>query len=221
MCGRNSLYVHIKKLRKRYNASFDNVWKKSYNISPGNNQPTVTKNSPKRLRPMKWGFIPHFAENDDEKRKWRNRNLINARVETVKDKNTFRKSFQKRKCLVPSTGFYEWKDEGKPNKTPYHIKPSNRKIFSFAGFYNDGTFVILTKESENSKMADIHDRTPVILPIDREEKYLDGEISKEDLEGLEATELEIKQVSREVNDPENDSKDVLKPESKQSSLSNL
>jgi putative SOS response-associated peptidase YedK len=221
MCGRNSLYVHKKKLRQRYDASLDNVWKKSYNIAPGNNQPTVTKNSPKTLQPMKWGFIPPFAETDDEKRKWRNRGLINARVETVEEKNTFRKSFQERKCLIPSTGFYEWKDEGRPNKTPYHIMPSKRKLFSFAGFYNDGTFVILTKESENSKMADIHDRTPVILPIDKEEQYLDDEINGKDLEGFEATGLEIKQVSRKVNDPENDSKNVLNPESKQSSLSNV
>jgi putative SOS response-associated peptidase YedK len=220
MCGRNSLYVHKKKLTQRYNASFNNVWKKSYNIAPGNNQPIVTKNSPKTLQPMKWGFIPHFAETDDEKRKWRNRSLINARVETVLDKNTFRKSFQKRKCLIPSAGFYEWKDEGRPNKTPYHIKPSNRKVFSFAGFYNDETFVILTKESENSEMADIHDRTPVILPIDKEEQYLDDEISKEDLECLEATELESKQVSKKVNDPSNDSKDILSPETAQTSLGN-
>jgi putative SOS response-associated peptidase YedK len=218
MCGRNSLYVHKKKLRERYNASFDNVWKKSYNIAPGNNQPIVTKNSPKTLQPMKWGFIPHFAETDDEKRKWRNRSLINARVETVKDKNTFRKSFQQRKCLIPSTGFYEWKDEGRPSKTPYHIKPSNRKVFSFAGFYNDETFVILTRGSQNNKLADIHDRTPVILPVDKEEQYLDDQITKEDLEGLEATGLEIKQVSRKVNDPKYDSKDVLSPETAQTTL---
>jgi putative SOS response-associated peptidase YedK len=218
MCGRNSLYVHNKKLKHRYNASFENVYKKSYNISPGNNQPTVTKNSPKTLQPMKWGFIPHFAETDDEKRKWRNRNLINARVETVQDKNTFRKSFQERKCLIPSTGFYEWKDEGKPKKTPYHIKPSDRKVFSFAGFYNENTFIILTKDAENPEMKEIHDRTPVIIPIDKEDEYLDGEIARDQFESIETSNIEIKQVSRKVNDPENDSKEVLKLESRQSRL---
>jgi putative SOS response-associated peptidase YedK len=219
MCGRNSLYVHKKKLRQRYNASFENVYKKSYNIAPGNNQPTVTKNSPKTLQPMKWAFIPHFAETDDEKRKWRNRNLINARVETVEEKSTFRKSFQERKCLVPSTGFYEWKDEGRPNKTPYHIKPSDRKVFSFAGFYNNNTFIILTKDSENQDMKQIHDRTPVILSKDKEEKYLDNELARDQLESIETSNIEIKQVSRKVNDPKNNSKEVLNPESKQSKLS--
>jgi putative SOS response-associated peptidase YedK len=218
MCGRNSLYVHRKKLKHRHNASVKNVYKKSYNISLGNNQPTVTKNSPKTLRPMKWGFIPHFAEADDEKRKWRNRSLINARIETVQDKNTFRKSFQERKCLIPSTGFYEWKDEGRPNKTSYHIKPSDRKVFSFAGFYNDNTFIILTKDSENEDMKVIHDRTPVILSKQEEEDYLDGELSREHLEDKVVSEIEIEQVSTDVNDPDNDNPEILERNSRQTRL---
>jgi putative SOS response-associated peptidase YedK len=105
VCGQNSLYVHKKRLRQRYNASFDNVWRKSYNISSRNSRPVVTKNSPKTLQPMKWGFIPPFADTDDEKQKWSNRNLINARIKTVQERSTFRKSFQERKCLIPSAGF--------------------------------------------------------------------------------------------------------------------
>jgi putative SOS response-associated peptidase YedK len=218
MCGRNSLYVHKKKLRQRYNASFDNNWEKSYNIAPRNNQPIVTKNSPKTLQPMKWGFISHFAETDDEKRKWRNRNLINAKIETALYKNTFRNSFQERKCLVPSTGFYEWKDEGRPNKIPYHIKPSNRKVFSFAGFYNNETVVILTKESENRDMKQLHDRTPVILTKDEEEDYLDGKLSREYLEDKVVSEIDIEQVSTDVNDPDNDKPEILEKNSKQTRL---
>jgi putative SOS response-associated peptidase YedK len=94
-------------------------------------------------------------------------------------------------------------------------------VFSFAGFYNNETFVILTKESENSEMADIHDRTPVILPRNKEEQYLDDELTRKELEKLKASNLETKVVSRKVNNPDNDSKDVLKLESRQSSLSNL
>jgi len=218
MCGRNSLYVHKRKLKRRYNASFKNVYKKSYNIAPGNNQPTVTKNSPKTLQPMKWGFIPHFAETGDEKRKWRNRNLINARIETVNDKNTFRNSFQERKCLIPSTGFYEWKDEGRPNKTPYHIKPSDRKVFSFAGFYNDGTFIILTKDSENPDVKEVHDRTPVIVSKQEEDEYLDGELSREHLEDKVVSNIEIEQVSTDVNDPDNDNPEILERNSRQTRL---
>ena len=218
MCGRNSLYVHKRKLKQRYNANFDNPYEKGYNIAPGNNQPTVTKSSPKKLQPMKWGFIPHFAETGDEKRKWRNRNLINARIETVNDKNTFRNSFQERKCLIPSTGFYEWKDEGRPNKTPYHIKPSDRKVFSFAGFYNDGTFIILTKDSENPDVKEVHDRTPVIVSKQEEDEYLDGELSREHLEDKVVSNIEIEQVSTDVNDPDNDNPEILERNSRQTRL---
>jgi putative SOS response-associated peptidase YedK len=221
MCGRNSLYVSGKKLEDRYEASLDIDWTKSYNIAPGNSQPVVKKNSPKTLERMEWSFIPHFTEGENQRRKWRHRNVINARIESVKDKNTFKKSFQERKCLIPSTGFYDWKDEGKPKKTPYHIKPEKGMVFSFAGFYNDETFVILTKESENSKMKEIHDRTPVIIPRDREEQYLDDELTKGDLQNLKALNLEIEQVSRKVNDPDNDSKNILRLDSKQSRLSNI
>jgi putative SOS response-associated peptidase YedK len=196
-------------------------WSKSYNISPGNSQPVVTKNSPKNLEIMKWSFIPGFVDSEPDRLKWSNKSLINARVETVQDKGMFKKAFRENKCLIPSTGFYEWRDEGKPKKTPYHIKLGNKRIFSFAGFYNDGTFVILTKESDNSDMAEIHDRTPVILGKDQEEKYLDGDMTREDLENVEASDLSIEQVSRQVNDPSYDSKDVLKLESRQSRLGNI
>ncbi len=221
MCGRNSLYVNKDKLKDRYEASLDIDWTKSYNIAPGNRQPIVKKNSPKTLEKMKWSFIPHFTEGKDQRRKWRNRNIINARVESVLDKNTFNKSFQKRKCLIPSTGFYEWKNEGKPKKTPYHIKPGNGMVFSFAGFYNNETFVILTKESENSKMKEIHDRTPVIIPRAKEEHYLDNKLTIEDLENLKASDLKVEQVYRKVDDSEYDSRDFLRLKSKQSSLKNL
>jgi putative SOS response-associated peptidase YedK len=105
MRGRNSLYVSGKKLENRYVASQDIDWAKSYNIAPGDRQPVVKKNSPKSLERMKWNFIPHFTEGEDQRRKWRNRSIINARVESVLDKNTFKKSFKNRKCLIPSTGF--------------------------------------------------------------------------------------------------------------------
>jgi putative SOS response-associated peptidase YedK len=195
-------------------------WNKNYNISPGNAQPTVTKNSPKTIDVKTWSLVPGFVDESEES-KWKSKSLINARVETVQDKGIFKKAFRENKCLIPSTGFYEWKDEGKPKKTPYHIKPGNKRIFSFAGFYNDGTFIILTKASDNSNMAEVHDRTPVILDKDQEEKYLDGDLSREDLENIEASHLSIRQVSRKVNDPSYDSKDVLNLESRQSSLSDM
>jgi putative SOS response-associated peptidase YedK len=217
MCGRNSLYVNDKKLRERYNASMNQSWNKNYNISPGNAQPTVTKNSPKSIDIKTWSLVPGFVDESEES-KWKRRNLINARVETVHDKGMFKKAFRENKCLIPSTGFYEWKEEGKTSKTPYHIKPENKQVFSFAGFYNDRTFIILTKDSENSKMKDIHDRTPVILSREEEEDYLDGEVNRKALEEKVIEGIETEQVSRKVNDPSNNSPEVLDLESRQTRL---
>jgi len=217
MCGRNSLYVNDKKLRERYNASMSQSWTKNYNISPGNAQPTVTKNSPKTIDIKTWSLVPGFVD-ESEERKWRSKSLINARVETVEDKGMFKKAFRENKCLLPSTGFYEWKEEGKTSKTPYHIKPENKQVFSFAGFYNDRTFIILTKDSENSKMKDIHDRTPVILSREEEEDYLDGEVNRKALEEKVIEGIETEQVSRKVNDPSNNSPEVLDLESRQTRL---
>jgi putative SOS response-associated peptidase YedK len=70
-------------------------------------------------------------------------------------------------------------------------------------------------------MAEIHDRSSVILDKEREGKYLDGDMTRDDLENVEASDLSIEQVSRKVNDPDNDSKDVLRLESRQSSLSDM
>lgn len=217
MCGRNSLYVNDKKLRERYNASMNQSWKKNYNISPGNAQPTVTKNSPKSIDIKTWSLVPGFVDESEES-KWKSKSLINARVETVHDKGMFKKAFRENKCLIPSTGFYEWKEEGKTSKTPYHIKPEGKQVFSFAGFYHDRTFIILTKDSENSKIQDIHDRTPVILSREEEEDYLDGELSRKALEEKVIEGIEVEQVSRKVNDPSNNSPEVLELESRQTRL---
>jgi len=192
-------------------------WKKNYNISPSNAQPTVTKNSPKNIDIKTWSLVPEFVDESEES-KWRSKSLINARVETVQDKGMFKKAFRENKCLIPSTGFYEWKEEGKTSKTPYHIKPENKQVFSFAGFYNDRTFIILTKDSENSKMKDIHDRTPVILSREEEEDYLDGEVNRKALEEKVIEGIETEQVSRKVNDPSNNSPEVLDLESRQTRL---
>lgn len=219
MCGRNTLYVSQRKIEDRYGVELDS-FAKSYNIAPNNKQTIIRKGSSRTGKFAKWSFKPEWAD-EDQKKEWENKSVINARLETVTDNKLFKKSFNKRKCLVPSTGFYEWKDEGKPTKTPYHIKPGNREIFSFAGFYQDQTFCIITKPSRKTKMKKIHDRTPVIIPNSREYQYLHDEISIDELRKTQDYKINTKKVSTKVNNPENDSKDILEIETKQSSLSNI
>jgi putative SOS response-associated peptidase YedK len=77
---------------------------------------------------MKWGFLPFYAKDIKEASK-----CFNAKLETVSEKPAFKQAFQKRRCLVPVTGIYEWRDEGKPRKTKYRFNIDGEAIFSLAG----------------------------------------------------------------------------------------
>jgi putative SOS response-associated peptidase YedK len=86
-----------------------------YNIAPGQMVPVIITNSPRQVVRMRWGLIPHWAK--DEKTAYK---MINARVETLTQKPAFRGLLSHNRCLVPASGFYEWKGEGR-DKNPYYI----------------------------------------------------------------------------------------------------
>lgn len=221
MCGRNSLYATKNRLKNRYSASMERRWSKKYNIAPGDHQPVVTKDSTRSLELKQWKFVPSFVESEKERKKWMRKNIINARTETVRDRETFKQSFKKNKCLIPSTGFYEWKDEGKSRKTPYHVQPAEGDIFSFAGCYYNETYVVLTKPAQNPDMRELHRRVPVIIERNLEGKYLNNDLGAEELLDMQTQELDISQASTQVNDPNNDSREVLNPATTQSNLSDI
>lgn len=107
-------------------------------------------------RLMIWGF-PNF----------RNKGvIINARSETAREKKLFGSSLERRRCVIPSTGFYEWD----PEKKKYLFNMPESQMLYMAGIYDqfDGQnrFVILTTEA-NRSMAEVHNRMPVIIPKDR------------------------------------------------------
>lgn len=108
--------------------------------------------------------------------------LINARAETVMTKPSFRSAFKHRRCLIPATGFYEWRRDGNL-KQPFHIHRPNDGLFCFAGLWEcwekgeqpiQSTTIITT--AANALMRPIHDRMPAILPPDLFSVWLDSEI---------------------------------------------
>lgn len=134
----------------------------NYNIPPTKNIPIFTNDGVYKY--AHFGLIPTWA--NDRK----NMN-INARAETLYEKKSFREAFKSRRCLVPVNGFYEWKEEGK-EKQPYFIHSTNENFFVFAGLYEEWfdnitskmiSSVALITTSPNDKIAQIHDRMPVIL----------------------------------------------------------
>ena len=174
MCGRYSLFFddeynrNISEIMKVIKSKYPNTDIKSGEIFPTNTAPVlIEQNSSVAPVPYKWGF-PNF----------RNKGvIINARAETAGEKKTFKDSLLKRRCVIPSTGFYEWDK----SKQKYLFNIQGRNALYMAGFYNlfkdEPRFIILTTEA-NSSVSSIHHRMPVVLEkqqIEREKcRFLCG-----------------------------------------------
>lgn len=194
MCGRYTFYTDEEnreavrialEIEERYGKdSFDKG-----EIFPGNKVPILTdeknKISPKLFT---WGF-PSFKGNGL---------IINARSETAGEKRMFSSSLKQRRCVIPSTGFFEWKKvEGKKNKEKYLFNIPGRKMVYMAGIYNEfegeEKYVILTTGA-NASMKNIHHRMPVILGENSIENWIYDDKFVDILFGSEMTTLEKKLV---------------------------
>lgn len=211
-----------------------------YNIAPTQNISVVrnTKNIPddkseiiptnqgRSLDSLRWGLIPHWTKDLAKART----GLINARCETVAEKPSFRKSFQTRRCLIPATGFYEWKStpdtSGKSSgKQPYCIRRTDDQPFAFAGlwdvWYGSENLVIesctLLTTKANSLVMPIHDRMPVIIDVEDFDFWLDNQAATSDsafqqlFKPYSAKKIQAYPVSKQVNQVSNDTAKCIEP----------
>lgn len=191
-------------------------FKGNYNASPGQNILIRKNESPDRLTYAKWGLIPFWAKDPSIGNK-----MINARAETISEKSSFKNAFNKRRCLIPAGGFYEWKkEESAKRKTPYFIFLKDRSLFYFAGLWEkwknsqgetiETTTIITTKPNE--MMKDLHHRMPVILEKENALNWLSKE-NKDNLLNLlnpiDASLLDAYIVSTMVNSPSNNSASLI------------
>lgn len=140
---------------------------------------------------MKWGLIP-FWEKTAEKANEIRKLTYNAKADTVFEKPSFREPIKKHRCLVPSTGFFEWHHNSDGTKMPYFIRLKDGDIFSMAGIYDEWrnpetgkilrTFSILTTEANQllAKMHNAKKRMPVILSAANKLYWLQPNLSKEE-----------------------------------------
>jgi putative SOS response-associated peptidase YedK len=189
-----------------------------YNIAPGQMVPVIIGNSSHHLVLMRWGLIPHWAK--DQKVGYK---MINARVETLTQKPAFRGLLRSQRCLVPASGFYEWKPEERA-KTPYYIHPTGAWFFAFAGLYDVWTnpegkeissFTIITKAAD-TVVAQLHHRMPVILARELEDDWLDPTITEVKtilamLQQSSGISLTTYPVSRMVNSASVDTHALIEP----------
>ncbi|MEE8135217.1 MAG: SOS response-associated peptidase [Gemmatimonadales bacterium] len=149
-----------------------------YNIAPTQDA-AVIRDGPhgRSIEPIRWGLIPPWA--NDPKIAMR---TINARAESVATKPAFKEPFRTRRCVIPASGFYEWKKSGS-KKQPFFIHPVEAGHFAFAGLWDQWfshqegpveTFTIITTDA-NDALRDLHDRMPVILERDAIDAWLDPE----------------------------------------------
>jgi putative SOS response-associated peptidase YedK len=166
------------------------------------------------LNALRWGLIPNWAK--DPKIAFK---TINARAETVDTAPSFRQAFMKRRCLIPSDGFYEWK-KVPGGKIPYSIGMKDDSPFLFAGLWEGWknpasgewlhTCTIMTGEP-NDFVRQLYTRMPVILPEAHHEAWLSGEAGKEILVPYRADRKKAWPISSRVNSPKNDDAEIIVP----------
>lgn len=197
MCGRYYLFADIEEISRRFNINYCDVLIKSMpEIFPSNEVPIIINNGKRQMiKLMKWGFNLSYLK----------KLIINARSETIDTKKLFKYSFYNKRCLIPASGFFEWKKEnGKNIKYKIYLKDEN--LFSMAGIYSSfqdkngeyiNCFTILTINA-NKKISSIHNRMPVILDRESEQMWLNNSIKdkslKELLKPIDDIKVEISRV---------------------------
>jgi len=217
MCGRYSL-DDVDQFAERFAIADLDVadLKPRYNIAPSQTLPVIVNDGKHTVTPMRWGLIPSWAKDASIGYK-----MINARAESVAEKPSFKTLLQLQRCLIPASGFYEWKRVG-TEKQPYYFHLRQERLFAFAGLYSlwhdrEGkavkSYTILTT-TPNRLVARVHDRMPVILNKEAEAAWLNPDtVEPENVLPLLApypeAQMESYPVSSQVNSPTNDTKAVL------------
>ena len=218
MCGRKTLTMSKEAIIEELMVDEWQVedYAPSYNIAPTQNSLVlVQEKGSKTVRSMRWGLIPAWSKNELYGSK-----MINARLETVTAKPSFKNLIPKNRCVVLSDGYYEWK-QGGGRKVPFFIQRKGGGLMFFAGLWTSWsmsskrifTYTILTTTAQKNISA-IHDRMPVLFDKSKAEMWinLDNKFSEVEQELTKTKEvLNYYQVSDFVNKPNNNSVACISP----------
>lgn len=195
-------------------------WTPRYNVAPTQNIVAIAVDceSAERFTDyFRWGLVPSWAEDLTIGNR-----MINARAETIDEKRSFTGPLKSRRCVIIADGYYEWKTEGKL-KQPYWIHPPEGGVFAMAGLWETNrratgqpvkSCTIITTAA-NEKLAEVHDRMPVILVDDALHNWLSDTLPADQATSLlkSAPEdfFETKAVDRRVNNARVDDAECLRP----------
>lgn len=200
MCFHSKQSKSAQELEHRFKAKFKNTEQFQPSVYNGFQfpiTPVITNKEPQTIQLFNWGLIPNWAKDNSIKK-----NTLNARIETIAEKPAFRNSINNR-CLILADAFYEWQwlDNKGKQKQKYEIALPNNEPFAFAGLWSEWvdketgeliqTYTVLTTEA-NELMSKIHNtkkRMPVILEINHENEWLNGQELSMQNDKLVATEI--------------------------------
>ena len=217
MCGRYTITKSIEEICNTFKVEPNNqIFSPMYNITPNQKLPIITNQNQNQLSFMHWGLVPFWAKDIKISNK-----LINSRLETISEKPSFKYAVEKRRCLVISDGYYEWKNNDN-DKIPYRITIKDEKLFSMAGIWEIWTsdnnnpyysFSILTKQA-NEQLSNIHHRMPAILTKEQRNTWLNEIDTNKAISIIKESpflEMKYHEVSKAVNTPNNNYKDLVIP----------
>ena len=226
MCGRFVSSTPVSALAEQFLAEEVKAPEKdaSYNVAPTDDVYAVaTSKGTRKLGTFHWGLVPSWAKDPSVGNR-----MINVRAESVSEKPSFQRILQRRRCVIPADGFYEWKAMGKGRKKqPFLIRARDGRPLALAGLWEvwkdrqdqDAEWLrsctILTTEP-NDLVAALHDRMPAVLLPEAVDTWLDEDVTDVDvLAGLlvpcPSELLEMWPVTTDVNSVQNNRPDLVEP----------
>ncbi len=217
MCGRFVSASPPDQIARYFDAVDDgaHALEANYNVAPTQDVYAVlVDGGVRRLEALHWGLVPFWAKTPSTGNR-----MINARAETVATTNAYRRAFRKRRCIIPADGFYEWKVvPGQKAKQPMYIHRPDDEPMAFAGLWevwrnpevpgDELHSCTVITGAANEKMAEVHDRMPIMLPPSAWETWLDPGVDDLDVLGkflvpAPSELIELRPVSTEVNNVRN------------------
>ena len=217
MLDRYSITATPKKLAERFSVD-TNGYEPRYNAAPSQLLPVITSDSPEGISFFYWGIAPAWAKNKSISER-----IINLKANQLSERPIALKNLKKRRCVIPSDGFYGWKKVGKKTTIPYRFILKSKTLFSFAGMweeYDDDegnffhTFSIITLPA-NPLVSTTSDTMPVIFDVASEKIWLDKNSSETDLlkllQPIADEEMDSYTISSRIYDSSNDVPSLILP----------
>ena len=207
MCGR--YYIDIAKDELSFVNNFSEIeYEQNFNVAPQAPAPCIIDNN---LVIANWGYFPDWLKSQSNPRP-----LFNTRYESLLEKKTFTSAFKNSRCLIPISGWYEWKEEDGIIQ-PYYFFDTSQSLLFAAGLYwnrssGDIETSIITREAVDSLQV-IHNRSPLLLTSEQRDIWL-SDLSSEEIysEILDYTydDIEFHKVDRAVNNPKNNNDSLIR-----------